>query len=392
MTAVSVADTWTVSGANVDPNAPSESPMSTSTREGRSSVRAPDGIAESRNLGVVTRRVTESLRTSQAITRTRAVPGTSPSTSVPGGTWYPSGTATAATGSRATAESLDWKCSVRGAPVVVMARGVSTASCVAPITIVIGATQLAVLTPRAMTTTGAPLTLHFQSSDSAVARLPVAAVAVPLGYQVPPGTDVDGLVPGTALVRVIACDVLSDSVTLRVTTPKFLLSAIPSGARTDDRPSRVEVDIGDSLGAFGSTFAPLTVHVSATATAVIHPDSAYIHVPARTYATASVVTWASHGTARVVFTDSAGRYPPDTSGPVSVSFPPLFLSVVRDTIALGMRQRRSIDLGVDRTVTGAPLVVHVAVNDTTALIESPATLTMPVGSTGGPPLVFTARH
>jgi len=258
-------------------------------------------------------------------------------------------------------------------------------------TIVIGATQLAVLTPRAMTTTGAPLTLHFQSSDSAVARLPVAAVAVPLGYQVPPGTDVDGLVPGTALVRVTACDVLSDSVTLRVTTPKFLLSAIPSGARTDDRPSRVEVDIGDSLGAFGSTFAPLTVHVSATDTAVIHPDSAYIHVPARTYATASVLTWASHGTARVVFADSAGRYPPDTSGPVSVSFPPLYLSVVRDTIALGMRQRRSIDLGVDRTVTGAPLVVHVAVNDTTALIESPATLTMPVGSTGGPPLVFTGR-
>src|SRR5437588_12338248 len=56
-----------------------------------------------------------------------------------------------------------------------------------------------------------------------------------------------------------------------------------------------------------------------------------------------------------------------------------------------MRQRRSIDLGVDRTVTGAPLVVHVAVNDTTALIESPATLTMPVGSTGGPPPVFTGR-
>src|SRR5881275_2727537 len=137
MTEVSVADTWTVSGANVDPNAPSESPMSTSTREGRSSVRAPDGIAESRNLGVVTRRVTESLRTSQAMTRTSAVPGTSPTTSVPGGTWYPSGTATAVTGSRATAESLDWKCSVMGAPVVVMARGVSTASCVAPITIVL---------------------------------------------------------------------------------------------------------------------------------------------------------------------------------------------------------------------------------------------------------------
>jgi len=104
-----------------------------------------------------------------------------------------------------------------------------------------------------------------------------------------------------------------------------------------------------------------------------------------------VLTWASHGTARVVFTDSAGRYVPDTSGPVSVSFLPLSLSVVRDTIALGMRQRRSLDLGLDRTVTGAPLAVNVAVSDTTALLESPATLTMPVGSTGGPPLVLTGR-
>ena len=258
-------------------------------------------------------------------------------------------------------------------------------------TIVIGATQFAVLTPRTASPIGAPVTLHFQSSDPTVARMALAAVAVPLGYQVPPGTDVDGLVPGTARVRVVACDVLSDSVTVRVTTPKFLLSAIPSGARTDDNPWRVEVDLADSLGAFGSTFAPLTVHVSATDTAVIHPDSAYIHVPPRTYTSASVLTWASHGTARVVFTDSAGRYPPDTSGPVSVSFPPLALSVVRDTIALGMRQRRAIDLGVDRTVRGTPLTVNVAVSDTTALVESPASLTMPVGSTGGPPLVLTGR-
>src|SRR6266702_282545 len=258
-------------------------------------------------------------------------------------------------------------------------------------TIVIGATQFAVLTPRTASPIGAPVTLHFQSSDPTVARMALAAVAVPLGYQVPPGTDVDGLVPGTARVRVVACDVLSDSVTVRVTTPKFLLSAIPSGARTDDNPWRVEVDLADSLGAFGSTFAPLTVHVSATDTAVIHPDSAYIHMPPRTYTSASVLTWASHGTARGVFTDSAGRYPPDTSGPVSVSFPPLALSVVRDTIALGMRQRRAIDLGVDRTVRGTPLTVNVAVSDTTALVESPASLTMPVGSTGGPPLVLTGR-
>ena len=40
---------------------------------------------------------------------------------------------------------------------------------------------------------------------------------------------------------------------------------------------------------------------------------------------------------------------------------------------------------------GTPLAVNVAVSDTTALLESPATLTMPVGSTGGPPLVLTGR-
>src|SRR2546422_4612206 len=137
MTAVSVADTWMVSGANVDPNAPSESARSTSTRQGLSSVRAPEGIAESKNFGVVTRTVTESLRTSQATTRTRAVPGTSPSTSVPGGTWYPSGTATAASANRATVGSLDWKCSVTGAPMGLAVRGVRTANCVAPITIVL---------------------------------------------------------------------------------------------------------------------------------------------------------------------------------------------------------------------------------------------------------------
>src|SRR5258708_12251227 len=139
MTAVSVADTRTVSGANVEPKAPSESVRSTSTRQGLSSVRAPGGIAETANLGVVTRRVTESLRTSQATTRTRAVPGTSPSTSVPGGTWYPGGTATAATAIRATVGSLDWKCSVTGAPMGLAVGGVGTANCVAPITTVLKA-------------------------------------------------------------------------------------------------------------------------------------------------------------------------------------------------------------------------------------------------------------
>ena len=257
-------------------------------------------------------------------------------------------------------------------------------------TIVIGATQFAVLAPRAQTTTGAPLTLHFQSSDSNVARMALADVAVPLGYQLPPGTDVDGIAPGTAQVRVTACDVLSDSATVRVNTPRFLHLAASPGLRTDDAPWHVEVDLEDSLGGLGFVFAPLTIHVSATDTAVIHPDSAYIHVPARANVTHSVLTWASHGTAAVVFTDSAGRYAPDTIGPVSVRFPPLFLGV-RDTTALGMRQRRSLDLGVDRTVTGTPLTVNVAMSDTTALSESPASVTIPLGSTAGPPVVITGR-
>jgi len=181
------------------------------------------------------------------------------------------------------------------------------------------------------------------------------------------------------------------SVTVRVTTPKFMLSALPPGARTDDRPWPVQVDIGDSLGALRPTFARLAVHVFATDSAVIHPDSAYVHVPARTYATTSVLTWASHGTARVVFADSAGRYPPDTSPPVAVQFPPLLLSVVSDTIALGMRQQESLALGVDRAVTGAPLTVLVSSGDTVAATVSPSTLIMAVGTTGGPPIVVTGR-
>jgi hypothetical protein len=256
----------------------------------------------------------------------------------------------------------------------------------------IGAGQYAIATPRAPSPIDAPVTLRFRSSDSTVARLPVDTDVVPAGYQEGNGTTIVGVKPGTATVRVVACDVPTDSVTMRVTTPRIANSPVSSGsARTDDPPWTVHLTIGDSVGGGGPTFTTLPIHVFATDTAVIHPDSPYVHVPAGDYRTTSVLTWASHGTARVVFVDSAGRYPPDTTAPVSVSFPPLQLSVVTDTLSLGMRQRGSVPLGLDRPVADSALTVHVTSSDTVVASALPATISMPVGSTGSSPIVLTTH-
>ncbi len=259
------------------------------------------------------------------------------------------------------------------------------------VTIQIGAGQYATVSPRGESPIGAPLTLFFHTSDSTIVRVPLDTDAVQAGYQIGNGTKIVGVRPGTAGVQVLTCDVPSDSVTIRVTTPHIMHSPIPPAARTDDPPWVVHLDIGDSVGALGATYATQPLHVVATDTATIHPDSSYVHVPADQYEATSTLKWASHGTARVVFGDTAGRYAPDTTAPVIVTFPPLLLSVVNDTLAVGMRQQRSVALGVDRTVKDSALTVHVASSDTIPASVQPTTLSMAVGTTGGPPLVFTGH-
>ena len=227
----------------------------------------------------------------------------------------------------------------------------------------------------------APATFTVTSSDTTrLATVPGQVAIDPLANQVG-GIRLVGRSPGAVTLTPVVCDVPGPAVVVTVTPPQlFLLHSLPSEARTDDLPGFDYVNTGDSTGAPQYPAEPLTVRLRSTDSTVLRADPAIQRLTAGVAQSGITVRWVGPGVARLVAEDSAGRYRPDTSPAIRVVYPPLAL--FGDTLRLGMRQRYTGTVAVDRVVSGAPLRVHVTSTDTTTVRVTPDAVDIAVGSYG----------
>lgn len=187
---------------------------------------------------------------------------------------------------------------------------------------------------------------------------------------------------GTDTLFVNAAGYRPDTLIVAVTTPLLrTYQGLPSTALTTASPAALRVVTRDSLNRTHPALDMVTVRATSSDTTVLRLDSAYYHVPAGgAYSSIMSARYVGVGSARVVFTDSAGIYRPDSTGPVTVSGPPLRVS--RTTVTLGMRQRTdmsTIYMWVDNTITGAPLKIALRSSDPLA-VTVPDTVVIPVGT------------
>lgn len=236
--------------------------------------------------------------------------------------------------------------------------------------------------------TEAPARYRITSSDTTIATVVPADTAVRVSSQSSDALRVIGRSHGTVTLTPYLCDVPGPSIPLYVTTPRLtLIDTLPHEARTDDVPKFVATFLQDSARITHFSAEPLTIRVATTDTTVMQADSNARHVPVGTTAVGATVTYRDTGTARLVISDSASVYQPDSSPIVHVVFPPLFL--ISDTMRLGMRQLAFSPsdphyVYVDRYVAGSPLPVTLSSSDTAVARITPAVADIPVGNTAVP--------
>ena len=175
-----------------------------------------------------------------------------------------------------------------------------------------------------------------------------------------------------------------------VVTPAQLHgSGLSNTYNTTSPPANVNVTATDTLIFAHNTMDTVTVHVVSTDTTVMKFDSAYLHIPKGSTSSAyASLRFVGPGTARLLYTDSAGVYKPDSSVAVTVVGPSLHLAygtTISSPLTVGMRQHVGVGgnyVYVDNPVTGAPLTVNLLSTDPTVATVV-ATVTIPVGQTTG---------
>ena len=194
--------------------------------------------------------------------------------------------------------------------------------------------------------------------------------------------------PGSVTLTPYLCDVQGPPVTLTVTRSHLgLITPMPANARTDDAPQFQFIYTQDSAGVTHYPAEPVTVLATTTDTTVMRTDVSVRHLPAGSPATLVHASFLEPGSARLVVSDSAGVYVPDSSTLVHIAYPPLFFYRLGDTLHLGMRQRAypawdPTYVYVDRIVSGAPLPVPLTSSDTALVRIIPDSVDLPVGNTG----------
>jgi hypothetical protein len=187
-----------------------------------------------------------------------------------------------------------------------------------------------------------------------------------------------GRATGSATLTPYVCDVPGPAVAMIVTPARlFLFDGLPSAVRTDDVASFDYVNTGDTTGAAQYPAEPLTVRLRSTDSLVLRPDSPFMHFAPGVAQAVVGVHWVGPGVARLVAEDSAGRYLPDSSAAIQVTYPPLLL--FSDTARVGMRQHSARSVGVDRAVSGSPLRVYLTSSGAGTARITPDSVEIPVG-------------
>ncbi len=191
-----------------------------------------------------------------------------------------------------------------------------------------------------------------------------------------------GLTTGQDTIIASAPGYLPDTGFVIVTTPKFDVQNLPSALNTTDPGQILYVYMSDSLNTnrYHYTSDTIVVRAVSTDSNVIRPAQQYFRIPKDAYYGQTNVSIVGVGSARIIVSDSAGLYRPDSTNIVTVTGPAL--NVVGGAQRLGMRQRTSqFDYRVvtPNAVT-SPLVVNLLSTDT-RVATVPSSVTIPVGQT-----------
>lgn len=191
--------------------------------------------------------------------------------------------------------------------------------------------------------------------------------------------DVSGLATGVDTVIAAAAGYSPDTLVIRVSSARLVGANPPANVATTAPPANLYVVLADSLFTGHASLDRLTIRVQSTDTNVVQLDSQYVHIlPGQTTSANFPARWVGAGTARVVYSDSAGLIPPDTSTTVAVTGPALRVS---GTLSyLGTRQRLDGPyVYTDNTIVGQPLVVRLS-SSRPDIVQVPDSAIIPVGS------------
>jgi hypothetical protein len=225
-----------------------------------------------------------------------------------------------------------------------------------------------------------PVTVTITHTSPAVDSLSSTSLLIPanqnyltFGYA--------GLAVGSDTLTATAPGYLSTTAIITVTTPKFITVGFPSTALTTSPPATVTVYTTDSLGTIHYSLDSIALNAVSRNLAVIQPTAPVSHLAKGVYYVQPLVSFTGPGTASMIYSDSAGRYAPDTTSSVTVTGPSL--SIVNYTTMLGMRQNGGVNsafIYLANADTVNPVVVNLVSTDPT-VVTVPATVTIPVRAT-----------
>ena len=227
---------------------------------------------------------------------------------------------------------------------------------------------------------GIPVPVTLTQTRPASVALSATALTIPANSNVQYFT-FSGLTTGRDTIIATAPGYLPDTAVVIVTTPRFSVTNLPGQGTTTDPPRIVTVYVADSLG--GNHYASDTVVVRAVSTdsSVLRPSAPFFRILRGEYYAQPTVLYVGAGTARIVYSDSAGTgYRPDTTNLVTVTGPSLSICCGNPG-RLGMRQRTNVNqyyVQLPNNVA-APLVVSLTSTDP-RVATVPATVTVPAGS------------
>ncbi len=188
-----------------------------------------------------------------------------------------------------------------------------------------------------------------------------------------------GLITGRDTIIATAPGYLPDTGFVTVSSSKLRVSGTSATATTTSPPSTLTVYAADSLNGIHNVTDTVVVHAVSTDSTVLRVGQPYFYILKNSYYANPSISYVGVGTARIIYSDSAGVYRPDSTNVVTVTGPSL--QIANGNARLGMRQRTgATDVYVYApNNVGTPLTVNLVATDP-RVADVPASVTIPANS------------
>ena len=207
------------------------------------------------------------------------------------------------------------------------------------------------------------------------------AFDVGAGNPYPGELRISGLNFGTDTLIFTAPGHISDTVLVRVTTPRFYVYTNAGTVLQNYPYGYVQVQLTDSLGFAHAPMDTVRFTVTPSDSGVMRtPSSNWVIAPNSSYFS-STVQFRGPGTARFRLQDAGGLYPADSTPLVTVQQPELHFSQYWEPLFVGMRQRAADDemyIYTDYEVL-VPTWIRLQ-RSTSALVTTPDSVLIPANS------------